>query len=114
MRMVYALFVPHWVGKGYNRGISKYDLNKHCAVLAKEFDFANQLNSQARQASAERAWSGIARFFENCKKKTPGKKGYPRFRKNYRSVEYKSTGWKLSECRRYLSLTDGFNIRVVA
>ena len=89
---------------------TKYDLNKHCAVLAKEFDFANKLNSQARQSSAERAWSGIARFFENCKNKIQGKKGYPQFKKFVRSVEYKTTGWKLSECRRYLSLTDGFEI----
>lgn len=93
-----------------NRGIDKYDLNKYCAVLAKEFEFANKLNSQARQSSAERVWSGIARFYENCKKKIKGKKGYPRFRKNVRSVEYKTTGWKLSECRRHLALTDGFKI----
>ncbi|MHC5828999.1 MAG: RNA-guided endonuclease TnpB family protein, partial [Nostoc sp.] len=45
-----------------NRGVDKYDLNKHMAVLAKEFEFANKLNSQARQSSAERSWSGISRF----------------------------------------------------
>jgi putative transposase len=28
---------------------NKYDLNKYCAVLAKEFPFAQELNSQARQ-----------------------------------------------------------------
>ena len=33
-----------------NRGLSKYDLNKYCAVLAKEFEFAKLLNSTARQA----------------------------------------------------------------
>ncbi len=26
----------------------KYDLNKYCALLAKEFEFAKKLNSQAR------------------------------------------------------------------
>ncbi|MDX2254621.1 MAG: RNA-guided endonuclease TnpB family protein [Pseudanabaenaceae cyanobacterium bins.39] len=88
----------------------KYDLNKYCAVLAKEFDFAKKLNSQARQASAERAWSAINRFFENCKKKVSGKKGFPRFKKHGHSVEYKTTGWKLSEDRKYLTLTDGFKI----
>ena len=41
--------------------INKYSLNKYCAVLAKEFEFANELNSTARQASAERAWSAISR-----------------------------------------------------
>jgi putative transposase len=80
-----------------NKKIDKYDLNKYCAVLASEFPFADQLNSQARQASAERAWSGISRFYDNCKKGISGKKGYPQFQKNCRSVEYKSTGWKLAE-----------------
>ena len=92
------------------KGSDKYDLNKHCAVLAKEFDFAKKLNSQARQASAERAWSAINRFFDNCKKKVSGKKGYPKFKKRGHSVEYKQTGWKLSEDRKYLALTDGFKI----
>ena len=92
------------------KGSDKYDLNKHCAVLAKEFDFANKLNSTARQASAERAWSAISRFFDNCKKKVSGKKGYPKFKKRGHSVEYKQSGWKLSEDRKYLTLTDGFKI----
>ena len=93
-----------------NRGTNKYDLSAQCAVLAKEFDFAKKLNSQARQSSAERAWSAINRFFENCKKKVLGKKGYPKFKKCGHSVEYKQTGWKLSEDRKYLTLTDGFKI----
>jgi putative transposase len=88
----------------------KYDLNKYCAVIAKEFDFAKKLNSTARQASAERAWSAISRFFDNCKKKVSGKKGYPKFKKRGHSVEYKTSGWKLSEDRKYLNLTDGFKI----
>ena len=33
------------------------------AILAKEFDFAKKLNSQARQSSAERAWSAINRYW---------------------------------------------------
>jgi putative transposase len=78
-----------------NQGVGKYDLNMYCKILAKEFKFADELNSQARQASAERAWSSIARFFDNCKKKRAGRKGFPKFKKNVRSVEYKSTGWKL-------------------
>jgi putative transposase len=92
------------------QGSDKYDLNKYCAVLAKEFDFAKKLNSQARQSSAERAWSAINRFFENCKKQVSGKKGYPKFKKRGHSVEYKQTGWKLSEDRKHLTLTDGFKI----
>ncbi|CCI12849.1 transposase [Microcystis aeruginosa PCC 9806] len=78
-----------------NKGVDKYDLSAYCRVLAHDFKFAGELNSQARQASAERAWSSISRFFDNCKKKVAGKKGYPQFKKFSRSVEYKTTGWKL-------------------
>lgn len=64
----------------------------------------------ARQASAERAWAAISRFYDNCKKKAPGKKGYPRFKKEqtHGSVEYKTSGWKLSEDRRRITFSDGF------
>ncbi len=90
-----------------NKGINKYDLNKYCRILAKEFAFANQLNSTARQSSAERAWAGIARFFDNCKKKIPGKKGFPKFKKHSRSVEYKQSGWKLDEkTKKHVTFTD--------
>ncbi|KAM3110111.1 RNA-guided endonuclease InsQ/TnpB family protein [Phormidesmis sp. 146-33] len=85
---------------------SCFDLNKYCAVLAKEFEFANKLNSQARQSAAERAWSSIARFFDNCKKGIPDKKGYPQFQKDCRSVEYKTTGWKLADDRKTITFTD--------
>ena len=43
------------------KGTGKNDLQKYCAVLAKNFPFADELNSMARQASAERAWSSINR-----------------------------------------------------
>jgi putative transposase len=91
--------------------IGRYNLSAYCAVLSQEFSWANKLNSMARQASAERAWSAIARFFDNCKKNKPGLKGFPRFRKEqtHGSVEYKTTGWKLSQCRRYITFTDGFS-----
>jgi putative transposase len=111
-----------------NRGVGRYDLSRYCAVLADcpDFPWAKKLNSMARQASAERAWSAIARFFDNCKKRralvgSPDvksatrqnlveKKGYPKFKKHQTnsSVEYKTSGWKLSEDRRYLTFTDGF------
>jgi putative transposase len=89
---------------------SCFDLNKYCAVLAKEFPFANNLNSQARQSAAERAWAAIARFFDNCKKKIAGKKGFPSFQKDNHSVEYKTTGWKLAGDRKSITFTDGNGI----
>ena len=85
---------------------SCFDLNKYCSILAKEFEFANKLNSMARQSAAERAWSAINRFFENCKKGIPGKKGFPEFQKDCRSVEYKTSGWKLAIDRKSITFTD--------
>ena len=57
---------------------------------------------------AQRAIFAILRFFSNCKTKKPGKKGYPQFKKHTRSVEYKTSGWKLSNDKRCLTFTDGF------
>jgi putative transposase len=74
------------------RGISKNDLQCYCALLAKEYTFAHHLNSQARQASADRAWFAISRFYENCKTRKPGKKGYPQFQHDNRSVEVRRFG----------------------
>ncbi|MBD2409543.1 transposase [Nostoc calcicola FACHB-389] len=88
------------------KGTGKNDLQKYCAVLAANFPFANELNSMARQAAAERAWSSISRFYDNCKKKISGKKGFPQFQKDCRSVEYKSSGWKLADNRKSIIFTD--------
>ena len=77
------------------RGTNDATLQRYCAELAQASPFAAQLNSMARQAAADRAWQAIARFYKNCHEKKPGKKGYPRFQKDNRSVEYKTTGWKL-------------------
>ena len=89
---------------------TKNDLQKYCAVLAKEFPFANSLNSQARQAAADRAWFAITRFYDNCKARKPGKKGYPRFQHDNRSVEYKETGWKLEPDGKHITFSDGCKI----
>src|SRR5581483_3632702 len=91
-------------------GVSRNDLQCSCAVLAQEYSFAARLNSQARQASADRAWAAIVRFYENCKNKKTGKKGYPQFQHDNRSVEYKTTGWKLEPDGKHLTFTDGCGI----
>jgi len=88
------------------KGTGKNDLQKYCAVLAANFPFANELNSMARQASAERASSSISRFYDNCKKGLAGKKGFPQFQKDCRSVEYKTSGWKLANDRKSITFTD--------
>jgi len=88
------------------QGTGKNDLQKYCAVLAANFPFANELNSMARQSSAERAWASITRFYNNCKKGIPGLKGYPQFQKDCHSVEYKTSGWKLALDRKFITFTD--------
>ncbi|WYL93874.1 MAG: transposase [Gloeotrichia echinulata IR180] len=92
-----------------NQGVGKADLYKLCKDLAIEFDFALKLNSAARQASAERAWAAISNFYKRCKKQEK-KKGYPKFKKHCRSVEYKVSGWKLSDDCKIITFTDGFKV----
>src|SRR2546426_2711158 len=92
------------------RGISKNDLQVYCAVLAKAYPFATRLNSQARQAAADRAWFAVSRFYDNCKSHKPGKKGYPQFQHDNRSVEYKQSGWKLGTDGKHITFTDGCGI----
>ncbi len=92
------------------RGISKNNLQCQCRELAKAFPFARRLNSQARQAAADRAWCAISRFYDNCREHKPGKKGYPQFQHDNRSVEYKQTGWKLEADGKHIRFTDGCGI----
>jgi putative transposase len=93
-----------------NKGVSRNDLQKLCSKLAKnkETPWTGKLNSQARQAHADRAWASIQRFYENCRLGKSGKKGYPRYKKFNRSLEYKNTGWALSAARKQITFTDGF------
>jgi len=90
-----------------SRGVGNNDLQVYCSMLAAQFPFAKCLNSQARQVAAERAWFSIQRFYDNCKAHIPGKKGYPKFQHNNRSVEYKTTGWTLASDGRHITFTDG-------
>jgi putative transposase len=85
------------------RGTGDTALQAYCAPLAQDFPFAAQLNSMARQAAADRAWAAISRFYKHCQEHKPGTqasrrgqaKGYPRFQQENRSVEDKTSGWKL-------------------
>ncbi|WP_407659606.1 RNA-guided endonuclease InsQ/TnpB family protein [Limnoraphis robusta] len=91
---------------------SRNDAYAYCKLLSDNpsFPWVNQLNSMARQAHAERAWASIERFYKNCRQKISGRKGFPKFKKYQvrASVEYKTSGWKLSEDRRYLTFSDKF------
>ncbi|WP_053221530.1 RNA-guided endonuclease InsQ/TnpB family protein [Limnoraphis robusta] len=89
-----------------NRGVGKKEMYQYNTQLRAEYTFVAELNSHACQASVENVERAINRFFDNCKKKKPGKKGYPRFKKNTRSVEYKVSGWKLHSSKRRINFTD--------
>ena len=89
-----------------NRGISKKELYQYNTQLRAEYEFVRNLSSHACQASVENVERAINRFFANCKAKKPGKKGYPRFKKHSRSVEYKQQSWKLHSTKRRITFTD--------
>ncbi|MBE9167196.1 transposase [Pleurocapsales cyanobacterium LEGE 06147] len=94
-----------------SQGIGKKEIYAYTTKLRKEFKYVEALNSTACQQAGEWAWSSIARFYDNCKKKVPnaaikGKKGFPKFIKNCRSVEFKHSGWKLSDNKKKITFTD--------
>jgi putative transposase len=95
--------IRYWMD---NRGVGQKELYRHNTVLRAEFPFVKALNSHACQAAVERAYNSIARFYDNCRKSIPGLKGYPKFKKNCRSVEYKTSGWALSSTRKQITFTD--------
>ncbi|MCV3213804.1 transposase [Plectonema radiosum NIES-515] len=95
--------IRYWMD---SRGVGQKELYRHNTVLRAEFPFVKALNSHACQAAVERAYNSIARFFDNCRKSIPGLKGYPKFKKNCRSVEYKTSDWALSSTRKQITFTD--------
>src|ERR671932_20304 len=98
--------IRHWMDAPRDAKIDRFALNKYSTELRNEFKFVKDLNSMAVQASAEAGWLAISRFYDNCKSKKPGKKGFPRFQKDNRSVEYKTSGWSLHPTKRRITITD--------
>ena len=98
--------IRYWMDAPRTEKVNKAVLSAYSKVLRDEFKFVQDLNSSACQAATERAWSAIDRFYKNCKKKVSGKKGFPRFQKDNRSVEYKISGWKLHPTKRRITITD--------
>jgi putative transposase len=112
--------VRYWMDAPREAKVNKIALNNYSTALRKEFSFVADLNSMACQSATERAWSAIDRFYSNCKSKKLGRKaklagqntlsgrlcGFPRFQKDNRSVEYKTSGWSLHPTKRRISFTD--------
>lgn len=98
--------IRYWMDTPKEARINGFVLNKYSTELRNEFSFVEDLNSMAVQAAAERGWSAISRFYDNCKSKKTGKKGFPRFQKDNRSVEYKTSGWRLHPTKRRITFTD--------
>nr|WP_293106229.1 transposase [Okeania sp. SIO2F4] len=94
--------------------VNRSRLSLPCKELASEYPFAKKLNSMARQASVERAWNSISSFYCRCREGAKNK-GYPQFKKHSRflrnaaqTVEYKTSGWKLSQDCLTINFTDSF------
>ena len=106
--------IRYWMDAPQESKVNKIALNNYSTALRKEFKFVEELNSMACQSATERAWTAIERFYSSCKSKKPGcrerqpngKKGFPRFQKDNRSVEYKTTGWSLHPTKRRITFTD--------
>jgi len=98
--------IRYWMDAPREAKINRITLNNYSTALRKEFKFVEELNSMACQSATERAWSAIDRFYGNCKSKKPGNKGFPRFQKDNRSVEYKTSGWSLHPTKRRITFTD--------
>ncbi len=64
-----------------NKKVGKNDLNKYCAVLARDFPNAYELNSMARQACAERACLLSPDFTITARRVSLAKKDIHNFRK---------------------------------
>jgi len=108
--------IRYWMDAPKDAKINRFALNKYSTELRNEFPFVKDLNSMAVQAAAERGWLAISRFYDsaavaslrasNCQSKKPGKKGFPRFQTDNRSVEYKTSGWSLHPTKRRITITD--------
>jgi putative transposase len=89
-----------------NQGINKTLMFRHNTELRATYSWCHNLNSHACQASVERAAKSIDKFYSDLKDPSIKKKSYPKFKKHSRSVEYKQSGWKVSEDRKRLTITD--------
>ncbi len=89
-----------------NKGINKTKMFRHNTELRATYPWCHNLNSHACQASVERAAKSIEKFYSDLKDPSVKKKSYPRFKKHSRSVEYKQSGWKITEDRKQLTVTD--------
>ena len=98
--------IRFWMDAPRELKLDKFALNKYSTELRIKFPFTAELNSMAVQSAAERSSSAISRFYDNCQSKKSGKKGFPRFQKDCRSVEYKTSGWKLHKTKRRITFTD--------
>jgi len=88
------------------QNIGQKDIYRYVTELRKKFDFVEALNSTACQQACERTWTSILKFYSNCKNRSSGKKGYPKYSKRTRSVEFKQSGWKLNRDTKRITFTD--------
>ena len=89
------------------RGVGQYDCRRSALSLPKTSPLPPaSIRWLVRPLQTGRGKSS-ARFYKNCREQKPGKKGYPRFQHDNRSVEYKTSGWRLEPDGQHITFTDG-------
>ena len=102
----YRLYVKHLKCKTQSLGTQENRLKKHLTFLKKTsyYSWMNGLNSQALQEIIERITRAYDLYFKACKahrkSSTPKSKKYWK----YKSITYKTSGWKLDQEHYTLTL----------
>ncbi len=103
--------VRYWMD---NQGVDKSRLYKLSKELANEFDACQSIKFISQTSLSRSSLDFDCRdvacnvpTYRRCKQGAK-KKGYPKFKKHCRSVEYKQSGWKLSDDCMSITFTDKF------
>jgi putative transposase len=92
--------------KEERKRINWSEMTKYATILGHEFDYCGKLGSQARQSATERSWFSISNFYKKCKDPSIKKKGYPKYKHDVRSVEYKQSGWRILPDFQHIEFTN--------
>jgi putative transposase len=77
--------VRYWMD---NRGVGQKELYRYNTKLRAESPLLS-LKLSCLPSRCEKSYYSIARFYDNCKKSIPGKKGYPKFKKTVAQLSTK-------------------------
>ncbi len=89
-RFVYNHFLDKKIKayKNKEKFTSAFDMQKELTILKKEHTWLKEVNSQSIANSPVCLISAYERFFDNCKKKKKGNKGFPKFKKKHKKKSF--------------------------